>query len=320
MLIRFPVDFAFSKSSKAFIILTVATLFAVGFNIPILRQLLGFFYISLMPGLLILKSLETKQRSLIQIILFSVGLSLAFVMFIGLLLNWALPFIGISEPLTTFNIVLSVSILEVVLFLRGKPNGSANSILEQMKFDLNKSLLFIVSIPVVSILGAILARSGNISLLLSTFVMISVLFLLMTFGKISSSLFPFAILAIAIALLFQTTLVSSYLNGWDIHFEYYLAKVTETHQYWNYALMPMLVGPNNYNTMLSITILPTVYSTVLNLDLFYVYTIIYPLVFSLVPLALYLIYETRLGSREAFWSVFFFHVFVYVLYDNDISR
>jgi len=301
-----PINFAFSKWSKAFIVFTVATWFALGFNIPVLRQVLGFFYISFVPGLIILRSLKTKQIRLPQIILFSVGLSLASVMFIGLLLNWILPLVGISRPLTTFNVVLAVSILEFVLFLRGRLNISTNSILEQMKFGLNKSLLFIVSIPILSILGAILVRSGNTSLLLFTFVMISALFLLITFGKINARLYTFAIWAIAIALLFQTTLVSRYLNGWDIHFEYYVAKVTEINQYWNSAFMSTLVGPNNYNTMLSITILPTVYSTVLNLDLFYVYTIIYPLVFSIVPLALYLIYDAQLGSRVAFWSVFFF--------------
>lgn len=298
--------FASSKHFKAFIVFQVATWFAVGFNIPILRQFLGFLYLSFIPGLVILKALHINQRSVIHIFLFSVGLSLAFVMFIGLLLNWILPLIGLSAALNTFNLVITVTTLEFILLLTRRLNPSKDSLFIKPKFVASKSLLLIISIPLCSILGAILVDYyANNSLSLFTFVMICALFLLATFGKISPRLYPLVIVAIALALLFQTTLANHYLNGWDIHLEYYLAQITKNNQYWNSSLMSTLEA-SNYSTMLSITILPTIYSNVLNLNIFYVYTIIYPLLFSLVPLALYRIYEEHFGSRFAFWSVFLF--------------
>ncbi|MGD0645067.1 MAG: DUF2206 domain-containing protein [Candidatus Bathyarchaeia archaeon] len=306
-------SFASSKHFVAFIIFQAATWFAVGLNIPVLRQVLGFFFLSFVPGLVILKALRINQKSLTYTFLFSVGLSLAFVMFIGLLLNWILPLMGLSAPLNTFNLVTTVTILEFILVLAIELNPSPGSLFIMPKFVVSKSLLLIVSIPLFSILGAILVDYyANNYLLLFTFFLICILFLLSTFGKISSRLYPLVILAIAIALLFQSTLANHYLNGWDIHLEYYLAQVTKSNQYWNSSLMSSLsastnnLSLNNFNAMLSVTILPTIYSNVLNLDIFYVYTIIYPLLFSLVPVALFLLYQKQIGSRFAFWSVFLF--------------
>jgi uncharacterized membrane protein len=299
-------------SSKYFILLVAfqaITWFSVGLNVPILRQIFGFLFLSFVPGLVILKALRVNQRSFIQIVLFSVGLSIAFVMFIGLLLNWVLPFVGISAPLNTFNLVVTVSILEFFLLLTNRLRPSKNPFLFTMpKFVPSKSLLLIIFIPLCGILGALLVNYySNNSLSIFTYIVICALFLLSTFGKISPKLYPLIIFAIAIALLFQTTLSNHYLNGGDIQFEYYVAQITKFNQYWNSSLMTTIgVGANNYNTMLSITILPTIYSTVLNLSVFLVFTIIYPLLFSLVPLALYQIFERQIGQRFSFLSVFFF--------------
>ena len=300
--------FASSKHSIAFIIFQVTTWFAVGLNVPILRQFLGFFFLSFVPGLVILKALHIDQKSLTHIVLFSVGLSLVFLMIIGLLLNSILPLIGISTPLSTFHLVITVTILELFLLLKRRQGPSKDSLFIIPKFRVSKLLLLIISTTICSILGSILIDYySNNALLLFTFVMISVLILLSTFGKISSSLYPVVIFAIALALLFPTTLSSHYLSGYDIHLESYLAQVTLSNQYWNSALMSTVSASiNNYSTMLSITLLPTIYSNVLNVNIFFVFTIIYPLLFALVPVALFLIYERQIGSRFAFWSVFFF--------------
>ena len=297
-------------SSKHFVVLMafqVVTWFSVGLNVPVLRQIFGFLFLSFVPGLVILKALHVNRRSVIQIVLFSVGLSIAFVMLIGLLLNWVLPLIGLSAPLNTFNLVVAVTISEFLLLLTSRLSPSKDSLFTMPKFVPSKSLLLIVSVPLCSILGAILVDYyANNSLLLFTFVIICALFLLSSFGKLSPRLYPLIIFSIALALLFQTSFSNHYLNGGDIQFEYYVAQVTKNSQYWDSSLMATIgIGANNYNTMLSITILPTIYSNVLNFDIFYVYTVIYPLLFSLVPVALYHIFERQIGSRFAFWSAFF---------------
>ncbi len=64
--------------------------------------------------------------------------------------------------------------------------------------------------------------------------------------------------------------------------------------------------PDNYNAMLSVTILPTLYSNFLDIDINWVFKIFYPVLFSVTALALYDIYRNELGERFAWLSTFFF--------------
>ena len=56
-------------------------------DIPILRQIVAFCYLTFVPGFLILKLLKPTRTMLVEKLLLTVGLSLAFLMFAGLLIN-----------------------------------------------------------------------------------------------------------------------------------------------------------------------------------------------------------------------------------------
>ena len=58
------------------------------------------------------------------------------------------------------------------------------------------------------------------------------------------------------------------------------------------------------NSMLSVTILPTIYSTLLNMSATYVLKILFPLIFSLTPLALYKLWQKNFGRKRAFAAAF----------------
>ncbi len=58
--------------------------------------------------------------------------------------------------------------------------------------------------------------------------------------------------------------------------------------------------------MLSITILPTVYSNMLGLDPTWVFKIIYPLIFALVPIGLYVLWQPYIGKKLGFIAAFVF--------------
>ena len=58
--------------------------------------------------------------------------------------------------------------------------------------------------------------------------------------------------------------------------------------------------------MLSITVLPTVYSNMLGMDPTWVYKIIYPLIFALVPVGLYALWQPYIGKKFAFLAAFLF--------------
>ena len=70
---------------------------ALGFDIPVLRQIVGFVYLTFLPGIIILRLLKLHELGPVRTLLYSVGLSLAFNMFLGFLIN-ILAYRGQFQP------------------------------------------------------------------------------------------------------------------------------------------------------------------------------------------------------------------------------
>ena len=63
-----------------------------------------------------------------------------------------------------------------------------------------------------------------------------------------------------------------------------------------------------FKGMASITILPTIFSTFLNIEETLIFKIIFPVIFSLVPIGLYQLYHPHWGKKVAFISCILFIV------------
>ncbi|MEM1773235.1 MAG: DUF2206 domain-containing protein, partial [Desulfurococcaceae archaeon] len=103
-----------------------------------------------------------------------------------------------------------------------------------------------------------------------------------------------------IALLYHVSLSSIYLSGADIFVEYYFASKTYIQGTWDHLVS------ENYNTALSITILPAMISILSEIDLITLFKILYPLILSFVPIILFKAYMRIMNQKEAFLSVFYF--------------
>jgi uncharacterized membrane protein len=279
----------------------------IGFELPFLRQIIGFIYLTFIPGYLLLKILKSHRLGKSEIVLYSVGLSIAFQMVVGLSINALYPLIGITEPISTFPLTVTLSILVLALWALSykKPTNALFSIEEISSSVVSLPTLFLLLIPSLSILGTVVvALYGNNVLLILSIAIIPIVPVLVAAGKfIPSRLYTFAVVAIAIALLLQYPLVSRNLTGYDINEEYYYSNLVTQKSYWNSTL------PNNMNAMASIVMLAPIYSNILNLDNVWIFKIVYPLLFSLVPLGLYCVYKKLATTKLAFLSVFFFMSF-----------
>ncbi len=299
---------AFVTVTQLVIALLLITRDVVSYDVPILIQIVGFIYLSFIPGIIILRILRLHGLGSATTLLYAVGLSLSFCMFIGLLLNSCGPLIGISKPLSTYPLLNTMTFSVVILCGlsywrdRNAYNTEFTDIKVHIREFVSPAILFLFLIILTSILGAFLVRFyHNNVLLLLLIVMICITVTLIGFKKfIPAKLYPIGIFAISISLLYAYTLVSPYLTGWDIHLEYYFAQLTMIHSHWDPTIA------YSYNAMLSITILPTIYSHFLNVDITWVFKAAYPLFFSLVPLALYEVYRRQTKRHVAFLSVFFF--------------
>lgn len=162
--------------------------------------------------------------------------------------------------------------------------------------------LFLYLIPFLTIFGTYLMTFYRNNILIIVLLgIIGLVALLIGFNIfIHKSLYPLAVFIIAISLLYHMSLISRYASGYDLQMEYYLSNLVRTNGIWD----PTIWG--NSNAMLSLTMLAPIYSIILNMDITWVFKIIYPFLFSLVPLGLYRAFQKQTNDKIAFFSSFFF--------------
>jgi len=289
------------------LILQFTLCLSVFFNIAVARQVIGFLYLTFVPGFIILKLLKQNKLSIIENILFSAGLSIAFLMLVGLVVNEIGPLVDVRQPLEPAPLISVISCFvfagAFLCYLKSTGNERSNEITQGI---LIRSLLLMV-LPILSIIGAFCANAtGNTSILLLALVAALVMFGIAVFSKkwITPKLYPILVFAIAITLLFHFSLISNYIQGNDINLEYYVFNLTQKSGYWDSAAYFTDPAYGTYNTMLSITVLPTIYSNVLNMEATSVLKAIFPIIFAFVPLALYLLWREKLGVTVALFSAF----------------
>jgi uncharacterized membrane protein len=154
------------------VILFISFTFTFIFNIPVARQVLGFLYLTFVPGFLLLEILGAENLDAAETLCFSVGLSLAFLMILGLIINSSGPLFGISNLLSTtpimIGITVSIFILVIIFHFKGRN-------FELPKFDktgINPISVFIVCLPLLSIVGTYfvnISPSNNLVLLIMIF-------------------------------------------------------------------------------------------------------------------------------------------------------
>ena len=298
----------------AIIILQVFIYLTVFLDIPIARQTLGFLYFTFVPGYIFVKLLDLSKINRVETLLLSTGFSVAFLMISGLLISVSLSMLGFSKPLSLNSLMLFLNIAiligGIVAYKREKTVPVNRSQIVEKLQNTPFILLFII-LPILSIIGVYYVNVyENNLILLFTIVMIAALVVGALLSKrfLPSHLYPIAIVTIGLALLFHTALISNYIisYGSDVPWEYFVFKSTQNQGYWSIN-NPYIgdIGLGRYYSMLSITVLPTVYNSLLNMDQM-LFKIVFPAIFSLVPLGLYQLWQGYVGKKFAFVAVFLF--------------
>jgi uncharacterized membrane protein len=313
-------DWEITKFLKVIFIIQVAVLAIIlwdglGWYIPILRQIIPVVYLLFVPGILILRIIKVHNISSTEVLLYSVGLSITSIMFIGFFINLIYPFLHIFDPISLWPLIITVSIFVVVLsflsYLRDKDYSNPDFIYSED--FLSPYVLFLFLLPFLAIFGTYLMNLYKNNILISVlFIMISLIIILFAYNKIPKKFYPLTIFIISISLLFQTSLISNYITGFDIQSEYYFTSLVIKNGFWNLNLNV------DYNSMLSDTMLAPILSIISKIDLDWIFKVIYPLLFSLVPLGLYIVFKKQTTAKIAFLSSFFFMSF-YVFYAEMIG-
>ncbi|MCE5338330.1 MAG: DUF2206 domain-containing protein [Methanomicrobiaceae archaeon] len=277
-------------------------------HILFLEAILGFAFFSFIPGIIVLRILRIHRVSTLETLLYAVGLSIAILMFTGLLMSVLYPLFGISRPLSPGLTLITINVITAILLLfslvRDKKSPEPGYIDTEMFLSRPAFLLYLV--PLLTIIGTYFVNqyhSNGILMLVIAF--IAVIPILIGFDRvIPEELYPLAILSISISLLLHTSLISPYLWGYDIHYETFLANLVIDNSFWDST------SPGNVNAMLSVVLLAPMYSYITGLDLTWVFKLVYPITFALVPLGLYHVFQRQVEAKSAFLACFFFVSFI----------
>jgi uncharacterized membrane protein len=294
--------------ASAFVIYISACVSAI-FNVPVLRQSIGFVFLSFIPGYLLIRLMNLGEKDRLTRIIFSAGLSIALLMFSGVLLNEIGFLFNISSPLSNLNVIITTSGLTLPLFLLNyghKHKEQWGSLIKELKLPSSLPILALLVISATGVVGAVYHNSLLLIFMIigiATFLFLSVFLGRSTFVKI----FPIAVLIVGMGLLFYAVLTSRFIFGSDAFLEFYVYRLTEIKGFWSppgavlsYSLIDSL------NSMLSITVLPTFYTVFLGTDGETIFKFLYPFFFGLIPVVLYKMYDAQTNQKVALLSSFFF--------------
>ena len=287
-----------------------STIFSAHLGVQILpaRLLFGIATLLFLPGWLLMGILRIRPKELSELIFLSVGLSVFFDMLIGILVNFLCPSMGVQKPfsLSVLLITWDVALL-ILLFVQQNWGITLKTVEKLVKRHpkLTNWDLFFILLPFLSLFGAYgFSFYGDTHGILLFYGIVSLTPLI--FIKCRGFNRTFAVWSIGISLMWSTVFGMSwnYLWGYDINVEYYYAHWTLTHGFWN---IPFL---NGANSVASVVVFAPMLSILLNINIVMLFKIVYPLIFSLVPVVLLKSYSKILDSEVlAEFSVLFFMFF-----------
>ena len=299
-------EFSSKRWFASVISIIILTDLAILLNIPFVRQIVGFFFLTIVSGLLIIQILKLNKTEFVEKFVLLVGLSISFLMFFGLLLNNSLLSIGYETPLATIPLLIAFNLAFTVLAIMiYETNKTIIFLIPNFKLNRSEKVFLIIPVlfPALSMFGMNLMNATNdnaillVLLFLIPIYVISVCFFNQKFPK---RIYPIVIFLISISLLLLLSLRSNHIIGIDTHKEYYFFQTTLSNLHWN------VFGHSTLDACLSISLLPTIYQSILNVSPESLFKIIYSLVYSISPLVVYFLSKKYVGEFHGFLASCFF--------------
>lgn len=259
-------------------------------HLPIIRPVLGFWFIIIFPSYLVFTTSAWRKCSFQERLGYSVCSVLLILMAAGLIVNEVLPLAGIRRPLDAGIIVVVGDLINLSLYIiRDRYPDRVRLRDVFVGFSKQEVRLLFGSVLTVglAVLGANHLNNGasaNIILLaLATIALVGALAVRwMRFTR--EIVMSVVIYFISLGLLLSTSLRGWYVTGHDIQQEYLVFQLTESHAHWSMAYFH-----DAYNACLSITILPTELGQIIDVDSPYVFKVFFQLIFALCPVLAYTI-------------------------------
>ena len=286
--------------------------FLVGYDIDFFyaRQILAFLFLIIVPGLLIMLCFKIRNINFWEYLVYTVGLSIAFIIFGGLAVNWTLPALGITDqPLSLYPILVCFNIFLIAL---GITAWNRNKDLKPFdikvpKLDALNNIFFIIPItfPVLAILGAFLLNnhgSNYLTMIMLGAIAIYVLLVVIFRKRLNENIYPWALYWIGLALLLMYSMRSWFVIGFDINGEMQIARLALLNNHWSINLLQ-----GAYNSCLSLSLLSPIISFFCDISMELIFKLMIQILFAIIPIILYCLYNKIINRKIfSFLACFFF--------------
>ncbi|HEV7454636.1 MAG TPA: glycosyltransferase [Candidatus Saccharimonadales bacterium] len=270
----------------------------VAFGVPTLW--VAPLMLFLLPGYLLAKLL-VRSGGLAERAAYIAGFSVLLGEGIGLLNALCKPILhtnGFAPAwIAASYAVLTTALLAIV---RRQHQDSQTIVLHQLyQYKNSKAIVFSVlclALPVLSYLGATRLNNGANGSVVITMISLSLALGAWLFWQERKKPLPLAIpvfiFTSSLAYLLMFAARSHFLVGWDIQQELGVASLTQQSQEWTIRTLQ-----DPYNAMLSITVLPAALASMLHTSLLTVFKFVIPILFSIMPVTVYLLARNIQRSR-----------------------
>lgn len=330
----------FTKHYLYFILLLLMINFVIIFNVPVLHELLGFIFLALLPGFLIVKIFKLEKLEYFEKFLLYIGLSASFLMIYGVLVDYLLYSFGFKTPLSSLSILISFDIaIILMLMVAYKFRSNLFSPIDLKLTNLEKEALILLFITFLcSIVGMQIFQLWGINLLLILMYLLIIISMIIfcLFNFQLKRIYPFAILLITFSVLLPLLFRFPHLMGHDISMEYYLFQLTLSNLNWAVYTNSVL------SSSLSVSLLPTVYQSLIHLNnTEFLFRALFVFICSFSPIGVYYLAKKYIGELYAFLAslffisqssfllvaanirtnvaIFFFTLFFFVLFNDNIK-
>lgn len=260
------------------------------------------------PGFATLFFLSRKPITFIDRSILSIGLSLSIIMIYGLVSSSIRQFIPIKTPLHHDEVLIFLLVFTLTLHFLASLRSNKQKLHIEIQPQIFSISIFFLILPIFTAVGAFQLNNQTQTLIptmmLCVYPLLSFFFLFFRKKPLFQQVTPLFIFSFAVSLMWALSLRSWHISGFDISTEYKVFSLTKSLGFWDIQTFR-----NAYNACLSITILPTVISNLVPLPQEYIFKLIYPLIFALVPVIIYRIWSEKLGYLEGILSSIFFMSF-----------
>jgi len=265
-------------------------------------QALTWLCLSFLPGVALLRLLRLQPRSVLEGILYSLGLSVLVLMLSGLAANQILWAVGIARPLELAGIwgfwnLVTIACIVAGLVVNRQVLHTGRAHWPKVSKVTMLAWAGSLCVPFVAMFGAFRLNNGGDALVAETAIGAATVIIIYMFAfrnRLSNATLAWCIFAIGLSVLLMTALRGWDITGHDIMREFRVYTMTHVSGRWDIAAYR-----DPYNACLSITILPEVYAKLLHTSGLVVFKCILQILLAVCPVVIYVLlrrFVSKLGA------------------------